>query len=244
MGHRSGPVLPLAGCVATACLLLRVVHWYLNPRFSLLTHAYATHLRIDSLFLGVATACAYHFHRGAFESLRPWRALLLSTGILLLCPAFLYQLETTPFIYTLGFTLFAAGSAMILVSVLLSHISPSRLVRGVATLGAYSYSVYLWHLYVLSSGVPLAERVYGSPLGYGASTVLYVIGAFLVGSLMAWIVERPAFRLRDRWSPARDRGAVEIRGDSAYDPPGMEGTGGTITDTPRQSDSESRAASN
>jgi peptidoglycan/LPS O-acetylase OafA/YrhL len=203
------PVFTIALCVAVAALALRFITWYLDPRFSLLENTFASHLRLDSLFFGVAISYAYHFHTDKFESLRSWRWPLMLGGFLLLSPPFVFPLESTPFIYTVGFTVFYLGSGMLMVGVLLSDTPRNRVWRLAAAIGAYSYSIYLWHLYVASTGLRLVERVAGAPLGYGAAAATYVVGAIVVGAIMARIVEIPTLKLRDRLFPARDRGAIE-----------------------------------
>lgn len=203
------PVFATALCVAAGALGLRLITWYFDPTFSFLRHNFASHLRLDSLFFGVAISYAYHFHTDRFESLRPWRWPLMLGGFLLLSPPFVFPLESTPFIYTAGFTLFYLGSGMVMVGVLLSDTPRNRVWRLAAAIGAYSYSIYLWHLYVASTGVRLVERVAGAPLGYGAAAATYVLGALVVGTIMARIVEIPTLKLRNRLFPARDRGAIE-----------------------------------
>jgi peptidoglycan/LPS O-acetylase OafA/YrhL len=107
---------------------------------------------------------------------------------------------------------------MILVAVLLSDVPRYRVVRFAAALGACSYSIYLWHLYVASTGVRLVERMLGAPLGFGAEAATYLVGSLAVGAFMARAVEFPALRLRDRWFPARDLGAVQNRDVGATQP--------------------------
>jgi peptidoglycan/LPS O-acetylase OafA/YrhL len=212
------PVFRLAVWIAVVTLGARIVHWYFNPSYTYLTHHFASHLRLDSLFCGVAISYAYHFHAAEFESLKRWRWPMLVGGCLLLSPAFVFKLETTPFLFTLGFTLFYVASGMILVAVLLSDVPRNRVVRFAAAVGACSYSIYLWHLYVASTGVRLVERALGAPMGFWAATATYMLGALAVGAFMARAVEFPALRLRDRWFPARDLGAVKGQDADATHP--------------------------
>ena len=94
----------------------RLVNWYVRPSYGNLTHLFASHLRLDSLFFGVAISYAYHFHSSRFHRVfTPRRWFLIFGGALLLTPAFAFRLETTPFIYTIGLTIFCVGSGMMLV---------------------------------------------------------------------------------------------------------------------------------
>ncbi len=204
------PVLSLAACVAVGALLLRLLDWYYRPSYSHLTHSFATHLRLDSLFFGVAISYVYHFHTERFvATLTPWRRWLMAGGVLALVPAFALPLETTPFVYTAGFTVFYLGSGMLMVGVLLSDLPHNRFLTGLGELGAYSYSIYLWHMAVIEWEVPLVERVRGATVGFGSLAAMDVIGSLAVGVVMAKVVELPALRLRDRWFPARAKGPIE-----------------------------------
>ena len=198
------PVLALAGGIAVLSLALRLLTWQYRPTYSHLTHLFASHLRLDSLFFGVAISYAYHFHKSRFiASLSPWRRWLIVGGFLLLTPAFVFQLETTPFIFTVGLTVFYLGSGMLLVGTFLCDVPRSRPVIVMATLGAYSYSIYLWHLFVREWGGPVVEVAWGTSAGFGLRTAVYLVGSLVVGVFMAKIVEVPALQLRDRWFPSR-----------------------------------------
>jgi peptidoglycan/LPS O-acetylase OafA/YrhL len=204
------PVLALAGCVAAGALLLRILNWCMRPDYSMYIHHFPTHLRFDSLLLGVAIAYLYHFHNSRFvEVLTPWRRWLIAGGVLLLMPAFFFQVETSPFIFTVGFSLFAVGSGMLMVGVLLSKPPHGRLAQWGAGLGAYSYSIYLWHPALTYWGIPFLERKLGTTLGFGVHEAVYLVGSLAGGVLMAKLVEIPALRLRDRWFPARSTASLQ-----------------------------------
>ena len=206
------PMLVLAIAAMFVTLGLRLLNAWLRPSFVQLTHLFASHLRLDSLLVGVAISYAYHFHAEPFtRRLTPWRKALMVGGILLLVPAFAFELEATPFIYTVGLTVFQVGSGMLLVGVLLSDIPRHRAVTALAGLGAASYSIYLWHMAALVWGVRFLELVRGGPLPYGIRMAAYGVGAFVLGLVMAKLVEMPALRLRDRWFPSRSPGAIEQR---------------------------------
>ena len=203
------PILSLTVGMAVVALAWRILNWYLRPSYGNLTHLFASHLRLDSLFFGVAISYAYHFHSGRFDRLftRRRRFLVLG-GALLLTPAFAFPLETTPFIYTIGLTIFYVGSGMMLVGILMSQIPHGRLVTALATLGKHSYSIYLWHMFVLGWGIGLIEGTLDLELDAGTRLAMYLVGSFGVGIAMAKVVEVPVLRIRDRWFPSRSPGAV------------------------------------
>jgi peptidoglycan/LPS O-acetylase OafA/YrhL len=202
------PVLLLGLGIVVLELILRVVNWRLHPAYAYQTHLSPTHLRMDSLFLGVMLSYVHRFHTRAFiDALTPWRWLLIATGTVLLVPAFVFPLETTPFVYTAGFTLFGVAGAMLVAGTVLCARPHARRVAPLATLGAYSYSIYLWHLPVVLWAIPLAEQTVGVRFALGFRAMLSVVGSLAFGAAMAKIVEAPALRLRDRWFPSRSSGA-------------------------------------
>lgn len=198
------PIVGITACVAIATLALRVLNWYVRPTYSHLTHLYPTHLRLDSLLFGVAIAYFYQFHSPAFtHRVRPYRVAMMFGGILLLAPASILALELSPFVYTFGLTFFYVGSGLLLMAALVTPISHSRLAAALASLGTYSYSIYLWHIPVLYWGIPFVERLIGKSLGYEAWLLLYFGGSVGIGILMANVVEGPMLRIRDTWFPSR-----------------------------------------
>jgi peptidoglycan/LPS O-acetylase OafA/YrhL len=121
----------------------------------------------------------------------------------------MFRLETTPFIFTVGLTLFYLGSGSLLTGTLLCDLPRNRFVILVATLGAYSYSISLWHEPVRFWGTKLLEWTTGAPLGFGTRATVYLVGSLAAGVVMARAVELPALRLRDHWFPPLSRGPVD-----------------------------------
>ena len=206
------PMLFVAGGCAVLGLGARWLTWRIHPTYNHLTHLFASHLRFDALFFGVAISYAYHFHTERFVAhLRPWRVPLLLGGILLLLPPFLVSLESTPFMFTIGLTHFYLGSGMLLVGTILSEIPRTGPIRVLALLGASSYSIYLWHLPFRTLGVQAIERLCGTTFPFGVAVPVYVLGSVMMGYLMARLVEKPSLAIRDRWFPGRGRGPIEAR---------------------------------
>jgi len=133
---------------------------------------------------------------------QPIWSLGLTAGIAPLIPPFFWQLSKTPMIYTLGFTGLSVGSALILLACLSCKFPDNLFTRGLAYVGSHSYSIYLWHLAVLS-GVPylLARAgIVHPPIVQLAS----IIGCLVFGIAISKLVEFPVLRWRDRWLPPRN----------------------------------------
>jgi len=163
-----------------------------------------SHLRMDSLFCGVTISYLYHyFSDGLFVIVRCYRILFLVGGSLAVAPAFVFPVETSPFILTFGLTLFQLGGACILLGLLYLSPGKSIAIDTTAYIGSHSYSIYLWHMPVLIWVMPTLGRHLGNWPSY---CVIYVICAGIIGILMALLIEFPVLRMRDKWFPSSGPG--------------------------------------
>lgn len=199
----------VGGFVAAGCLSLRCYRCAYFPAGTNLSAA--TELRIDSLFAGVAVAYFYHFKSTSFSRLLGHRLSLLTVGIALVSHVLI---APSWFVHTFGFTLLYLGYAAILIAVAIPSAESPRMaildgvvVRWIAMVGMFSYSIYLWHLtfgypqvehFVLTHGLTLK----GS-LVYAASILATIGLAVLVGVVMTLLIERPFLVIRNRFFPSR-----------------------------------------
>lgn len=187
--------------VAMTCLCLRLINPWNHPEFSTRYYVFPTHLRIDSLLFGVFLSYLWNFS-DLEKRLKPipWVAMILF-AILLLLPAFVFEIQTTPWISTYGFTLFYLGSGLLLLTFMRIQTSKSRVLRVMASFGAASYSIYLWHIAVATWGFYVVKQTVGFEHFY-----LYlfnaVVGACCFGWLMNRWIETPSLFLRDRMFPS------------------------------------------
>ncbi len=189
--------------IALLCLTLRLAESIHAP-FEHATHLFATHLRLDSLFFGVLLSYWFHLHPIRFLAVaQRFRYLLASCGVLLILPAFYFELISTPFIFTYGLTLFYLGSGCLLVAALGMRSPTSRLGKAVAYVGSHSYSIYLWHFAVATWGTVAMSRLFGSHYNWYLYAFLYLFGSIGLGIALANLIEIPILRLRDRLFPSR-----------------------------------------
>jgi peptidoglycan/LPS O-acetylase OafA/YrhL len=203
---RAVPYLVAVTCVVV--LSVRILNFLVRSEYSYLTHVFPSHLRIDALFFGVALGYLYHFHsEWIFRTLRPWRYALLLTGTALLSMFLFVGTPSNFYIHTFGFTQNFLGAAAIVVGTLMCQIPRNLLTVTLATLGSYSYSIYLWHMAIFYWATP---QMRDAGLSWQIRSTIFVVGAFVIGIAMAKLVELPTLRFRDRLFPSRSGSATDL----------------------------------
>lgn len=193
-GPRESPFRALpafVAIVAIAVLAMRLLASHESPIASR-EHYTPTHLRCDSLFFGVLLSWAYHFRRVAWDRISErFNWVLPIAGIALMAPAFIWPIETTRAITTWGFTSFYLGAGALLVWFIRHNLA----IRPVATIGFYSYSIYLWHIPLSRIVAPMIHGPNPDPM---LSLGTYFALCLAVGIALAWLIELPALKFRDR----------------------------------------------
>jgi peptidoglycan/LPS O-acetylase OafA/YrhL len=185
------------GGVAVFCLAARLLTGLTVP-YDHVTHSFRTHLRLDALMFGVCLSYLYHFRRDRLTALLAGRTRLAALlGLALIGPVFVFDLDKTFFIYTFGYSLTYLGSGLLVLSVVLSPLPETPLFRLIAGFGAYSYSIYLWHISTQTLIWGLLGRL-GLSAHWGLVLAVYLSSSLVGGLLMAKLVELPVLRLRDR----------------------------------------------
>jgi peptidoglycan/LPS O-acetylase OafA/YrhL len=193
---RALPYILLAVALGAACL--RIAKTGADyPKI-----VYPTHLRIDSLGFGVLLSFFWNFDREGIQPFfRRFRVPCAALGLLLLAPAFIWEIET-PAVHTLGLTGFYLGSGMLLMAMLVSRFPDNLAFRSIARAGTYSYSIYLWHLPVLRWATPATLSRAGIT-GSSAGLATAILESLLVGIVVALLIEVPGLIMRDRFFPSK-----------------------------------------
>ena len=166
--------------------------------FRLKTHLFPTHLRIDSLLFGVLLSWATHFAPETLERLwTRFRWPLACAAVALVWPAFCVEIGSGWYLHTVGLAGFSLASGVLLMFAL----RWKSAWRPLASIGAYSYSIYLWHIPVRFFGLAWLPRD-ASPL---TRSFTYLALSIVTGILAAWLIERPFLALRDRFFPTRSQ---------------------------------------
>lgn len=171
-----------------------------------------TQCRLDGLFFGVLLGYLQHFRSAMLENVFRHKSVVIGAGLLgtaLLCPA-LFLPQRNRLMVTAGLTATYLGFGILLMlSLRVRGILPEflgkpcgRLGNALATIGMYSYPIYLWHEPVRTWVFALVQKFLGHPVAAWLHFFIYLSTTILVGILFSRLVEYPILKLRDRFLPA------------------------------------------
>ncbi len=195
-------LVPTFVVIAVVALLIRIIVATRLPfgNYSV----YPTHIRIDSLSFGVLISYFHHVHGDALATfVRRRSIIILALSSLLVAPSVLLTLESSPFMYTAGFTgLYLGFGGVLLVAI---YAAPPRglFVSRLASMGEHSYSVYLWHMHMQFWPAFALARILGRPPAYLLEIALYFTAAIAIGIMFSKLIEIPTLRIRNRLFPSR-----------------------------------------
>jgi peptidoglycan/LPS O-acetylase OafA/YrhL len=210
----------MIGCTAIRCLF----HWH--ARMDDHGDSQVTHLRVDSLAMGVLLAYLYHFQPQFLSRLAQRRWMLILLGLALLSPMAVLELYDHPMIWTIGYTMLYVGYGCILVAMVHTPVGPAGGILGrffdshaakvVGTIGFYSYGMYLWHLQLVRH--PIQDFIarttftdFNRTCHWALWMGFYVAAVVTVGAVLSRLIEIPALAVRDRIFPTRTAGGATSR---------------------------------
>jgi len=222
LARRGGenPFRSLPKWIAVSCVLIlamRTLHWYLNPQISDYRNVFPSHLRIDSLLMGVLVSYLHTFHHADVSLwMRRLGGWVPPVSIALLAPV-TFLLREDPFMVTVGYSMVSWAFSLLLLSVLYP-LKPSpaagRLGRGMIQLGRHSYAFYLWHGPILFASESVKQYI---EVPMFAMLVLTFGASLLAAIVTTRLIELPVLGWRDRMFPAdvrsRQRDTSSITAD-------------------------------
>ena len=191
------------------CLSLRLYLVFVKP-ISMETNYSPTHLRIDSLFFGVLLADYYYYNRQEFKTFfKNNKYWLFVTSLVLLSPLLFFASDSI-FINSIGFTSLFIAFGIILglflstgILILLKKIISTKVIIAISTIGYYSYSIYLWHMFVSSFFISVVvNSIFTEGIHYRIIFAIYFLISIIVGIILSELVEIPMLRFREKFFPA------------------------------------------
>jgi peptidoglycan/LPS O-acetylase OafA/YrhL len=197
LNRSSNPFRGLPGLfmvVSSMEIILRLIFtWNMADPVNELSYLSPTHLRMDGLLFGVLLGYYYHFDRKAYRQIAESNIALSMTGV-----AFMLILIVplnSPIMHTVGYTCVLLGFGFLLLRAVDWH--PHRYtaacLKPLASIGYYSYSIYLWHGWTCRL---LPRRNF-------TEFACSLVASLALGIIMANLIEFPALRFRDRLIPSR-----------------------------------------
>lgn len=161
---------------------------------------FSTHVRMDGIVTGVLAAYIWHYTKFMliWKKYLFWIWAFIVIGLL---PLFVlkggsYEMN----VFGISTMSISFGGIVLLASCWKTPMNIRGFVSWpfhiIAKIGVYSYSIYLWHMFVL-------QELYRFGFSSGMYNLIYLITAILLGILIAWLIEKPFLKLRERFFPAK-----------------------------------------
>jgi len=200
--------------IMVTCLAVRIINSMLESRMGTnsLFNAWAryvhTQFRIDSLLFGVLLSYHYHLNKETFTRLiAKRRKLLLPVFIGGILPAVLLNRQGV-FISTVGYSFLYIGFGALLLYFVTGNGMQEKLektfstpvVKMISYVGIYSYSIYIWHVFVREYFISKMSAHWG--LSKNMEFSIYLVTSLLVGIVLSKYIEMYFIKIRDRFFPS------------------------------------------
>ncbi|WP_205962751.1 acyltransferase family protein [Pararobbsia silviterrae] len=200
----------LIKALLAVCAVVLAVRCVVVYQGALHAAAVYTQYRIDSLLAGVILAALYWLKPRTYAAFAA-RPLTLAAIVALTAAWIAFAHRRPVWDESIGYTIQAIGfcALIVLVSEHSARIARSRVYRGVAWLGVYSYGIYLWHSLALAPGQSVIDHLTRAGVAPVAIWGAALIAQFGIGVTIGYVttraIEFPFLRLRDRCFPSNAR---------------------------------------
>lgn len=195
-------------------IVVRAITVFHHPAYNFSPQYGQTHIRLDSLFLGVLISYLFNYHPQAFKPIVNNKTLCFSLASLLIISNFFFirgEKHMWIPILMLAINPIAFG-VLIILALNLKHGLKNNFMEFI---GKNSYSIYLWHYvlvdyfkkfvhYINTTAHSFSDTVFGYSymFVYLAYVVFYLVFSVLIGVAFGKLIEVPFVKLRDRLYPS------------------------------------------
>ena len=195
------------GIIAKAAL------FFINPDFKEHTHIFPTHLRIDSLMIGLLIAHIWRTRQDIIDIIVKHKYIMYAIAMAGLTTPFIWSIDKNQeqrYIASIGLTCISISFGLILILFLkeknfeknLSKIIGRIGLNTISKIGFYSYSIYLWHVLVRDIMYQQLHKQGDTLNGY-LIFIIYMSLSIGVGIALGKLIEIPFLNLRDRYFPKK-----------------------------------------
>lgn len=187
--------------------------FFLYPEFSTHTHLFPTHLRIDSLIIGLLIAHISRKKPEIIVNIMRHKKIMYVFVAMGLSPPFIWDIDQYPsqlYLSSFGLSAISISFGLLLILLLnnknferqVSKILGNSIFNTIAKIGFYSYSIYLWHLMVKTIMYNFLW-LQGNTLNGYIVFVIYMIVTIGFGIIVGRLIEIPFLKLRERYFPKK-----------------------------------------
>ncbi len=204
-------ILSVFGGILVFCLAARTYTTLRYQPFAFNVHLFPTHLRIDSLLFGVIISYYHHFHTQILASFYLKYKKYILLWLLFIVLLVVLVSEKTMFMTSIGFTFVYLGAAAALLYMVLEKNAAQNIQKYIGStafntvshIGFYSYSIYLWHIFIKNYVVENALYYTKTTIPKPVEFVIYFVLSLGFGIFMAKIIEMPFLKLREKYFKKR-----------------------------------------
>lgn len=178
----------------------RTYNWFTYGNYDFDRDYTRSHLRFDAMFFGVLIAFLANYRKACMQRLKAYKykPIIFVLCILFLLTNFIYGRWDHPWQGIISLSLNPICFGYIMVCMLDYH-NPTfiKIIKPLAYIGTYSYSIYLFHIHFL--GLALKLYHFGKPVFY----ISYIVFALVGGIIVSKCIEYPFLKIRERYFPNR-----------------------------------------
>jgi peptidoglycan/LPS O-acetylase OafA/YrhL len=169
---------------------------------------FCTHHRIDGLFVGFLVSLICHHYNATVNFVKKYVWIFAILAAILISPLFIFT-GGGHFMNIAGTNIMQLGFGLMLLIVVTFPYTvtiPTLLnpiYKTFCYIGLYSYSIYLWHVFVL-------DQINAHFPSNIITTLSFFVLSILVGIVTALLIENPFLKLRDRLFPKRQGSAISV----------------------------------